>query len=91
MAAIVCYVLAFQVCDLFIYEVAIETNKNIQWVGQTKAWKNSAVLSTLIGGTLIIISFVIVAAFQCERSIILSSLFKKRYIWSSMVLCIYVV
>ncbi|EED21292.1 efflux pump antibiotic resistance protein, putative [Talaromyces stipitatus ATCC 10500] len=66
MAAIVCYVLAFQ------------------WGGQTKSWKNSTVIGTLIGGSLIIIFFIVVASFQSERSIIPPRLFKKRYIWSSM-------
>ncbi|BCS21540.1 MDR family MFS transporter [Aspergillus puulaauensis] len=55
-----------------------------QWGGQTKSWKNSDVIGTLVGGALLVIVFIVLAAFQGERSIIPPRLFKKRYIWSSM-------
>lgn len=62
----------------------MEIDKMIKWGGQTKSWKNSTIIGTLIGGVLIIILFIVVASFQGERSIIPPRLFKKRYIWSSM-------
>lgn len=37
-----------------------------------------------MGGALLVILFIVLAAFQGERSIIPPRLFKKRYIWSSM-------
>lgn len=62
----------------------MEIDKMIKWGGQTKSWKNSTIIGSLIGGVLIIILFIVVASFQGERSIIPPRLFKKRYIWSSM-------
>lgn len=57
---------------------------NSQWGGQTKSWRNSAVIGTLVGGALSIILFIVIAYFQDERSIVPPRLFKKRHIWNNM-------